>query len=242
MAKRGRPLSPCPDVAKLRELIEAKELATTIGRYFGRSPKTLYKWVEKYGLPKIYREPKLPPKWGRGTGSIYTSQGRVWQSLNTPEKLAAMFTADRLELFWLKVRKAGAGDCWLWTGSIGSARGYGQITLPGGLSTSAHRVSWMIHNGVIPADMHVLHNCDVRICVNPAHLRLGTNEENMADRDRKGRMPHGERCAAAKLTPDQVREIRASTEPVKVLAERYGIHSAHVSKVRLGRKWQHLSH
>lgn len=211
-----------------------------LARHYDVEPPTIYRWAREQGLT-IFKRPKLPPKWGRGRGSIYTSQGRSWQSLNTPEKLAAIFTADRLEAFWSRVRKRGADDCWLWTGSLNPSRGYGSTGLPGGITIAAHRVSWLIHNGVIPADVHVLHTCDVRICVNPAHLWLGTNTENMADRDRKERMPHGERCGAAKLTPDQVREIRSSTDSTKVLGARYGIHPSHVSKVRLGRKWQHLN-
>lgn len=241
MAKRGRKAYLfCPDVTEFRRLVEANTIASELQRHYRIGIKTLYRWAREHGAT-IYKKPKLPPKWGRGRGSIYPSQGRVWQALNTPEKLAAMFTTDRLAIFWEKVRKAGPDDCWLWTGTISSSRGYGAITLPGQLNTAAHRVSWMIHHGVIPGDLHVLHKCDVRICVNPNHLKLGTNADNMADRDSKERMPHGEKCGAAKLTSEQAREIRASTEPAKILAARYDIHPAHVSKIRLRRKWQHLN-
>jgi hypothetical protein len=113
--------------------------------------------------------------------------------------------------------------------------------LPGGIVTAAHRISWMIHNGVIPADVHVLHNCDVRICVNPKHLWLGTNAENMADRDSKERMPHGERSASAKLTAEDVRYIRSSDESITVLAKRYGVHYTTALNARNGKKWRHLN-
>lgn len=94
--------------------------------------------------------------------------------------------ADR---FWSKVRK---GDgCWLWT-SNAHHNGYGQIALSRNGATRqrwawAHRVAWELTNGPIPAGQLVLHRCDTPLCVNPAHLFLGTHLENIADSVRKGR-------------------------------------------------------
>lgn len=77
-------------------------------------------------------------------------------------------------------------SCWLWTGYI-SNNGYGQSHFNGKFS-SAHRTSWMIYNGKIPKGLQVNHKCDVRNCVRPDHLFLGTQKDNMQDASRKGRM------------------------------------------------------
>lgn len=87
------------------------------------------------------------------------------------------------------MQKAGADECWLWTGGK-QGKGYGQFFLPGGKPIGAHRYSWMLHNGAeIPPGMHVMHSCDNPPCVNPAHLRVGTNRENLQDCAAKGRNP-----------------------------------------------------
>ena len=95
--------------------------------------------------------------------------------------------------FWAKVDKDGPvpehlpelGHCWVWTACKDGA-GYGRFRWRG--LNRAHRASWVIHNGSLCADRpHVLHYCDNPSCVNPAHLWVGTNDDNVADRQRKGR-------------------------------------------------------
>lgn len=75
--------------------------------------------------------------------------------------------------------------CWLWLLSL-NRDGYGQCAI-GTKSINAHRLSWMAFRGPIPPRMMVLHSCDVRSCVNPDHLWLGTNADNMRDCFAKGR-------------------------------------------------------
>lgn len=92
---------------------------------------------------------------------------------------------DHARLFWAKVQKTDT--CWLWTGGIDRRIGYGQVSLFG-RSVKAHRYAWVLHRGPIPDGLFVCHTCDVRHCVNPAHLWLGTNLENMRDAQAKGRL------------------------------------------------------
>lgn len=96
------------------------------------------------------------------------------------------------EKFWSRVDKRGPDECWPWTGGR-NTDGYGKAPRATGSRpigrgyTAAHRVSWAIHFGPVPDGLWVLHHCDNPPCVNPAHLWLGTNLDNIRDRDAKGR-------------------------------------------------------
>lgn len=93
------------------------------------------------------------------------------------------------ELFWPKVAKRGAGECWLWTGAI--VRGYGQLWI-GGRHAYAHRVSLEFRLGrSLAKRMFACHHCDTPACVNPAHLYEGTNSDNMRDASVRGRRYSG---------------------------------------------------
>lgn len=100
--------------------------------------------------------------------------------------------------FWAGVQQAGA--CWLHTGPL-DRDGYARFALtvqprpatgPKQIHFRAHRFAWLVTHGD-PGDLVVCHHCDVRTCVNPVHLWLGTHAENIADRDRKGRQVKGTR-------------------------------------------------
>lgn len=151
----------------------------------------------------------------------------------TPEDIASLSRR-----FWKKVRKTDG--CWVWTASIGS-HGYGQIRLtsvqgPLGAGTS-HRVSWFLHYGVIPNDLHICHRCDNRMCVRPDHLFLGTHHDNMLDKQSKGRCRTNPRKGCnnpgAKFTPDQIAYIRLECKPgmFKAFARRYGVDPATISNI-----------
>ncbi len=142
------------------------------------------------------------------------------------------------ERFWRRVEK-GEG-CWEWTGRV-DRHGYGK-GIDSGTSTLAHRVSWEMHNGPIPAGMCVCHRCDNRRCVHPDHLFLGTNADNIRDRDAKGRGATGERQGLAKLTAAKVVEIRhryAAGESQASLARVFGVAQSNIGAVVTGRTWKH---
>lgn len=80
-------------------------------------------------------------------------------------------------------------ECWIYTGAKGS-QGYGKLS-HNGKAMDAHRVSWLVHNGDIPVGIVVMHICDVKACVNPTHLKLGTQADNIKDMHTKRRHAHG---------------------------------------------------
>ena len=125
--------------------------------------------------------------------------------------------------------------CWLWTDSLYTT-GYGKLR-DGKKIRRAHRVSWEQTYGPIPDGLLVLHRCDTRSCVNPAHLWLGTNQDNLSDAARKGRMTRGVHNNFTRLTEDQVLAIRRSSETLSVLSARYGVGRSTVQDVRRGRTW-----
>ena len=113
--------------------------------------------------------------------------------------------------------------------------GYGHMSWAGRRSR-AHRISWEIANGAVADGMHVLHRCDNPACVNPAHLFLGSNADNVADREQKKRGVVQRKTH--KLNEASARAIRSSMEPTRVLAERYGVHRTMVQGIRSGKMWQ----
>ena len=152
------------------------------------------------------------------------------------------------ERFWAKVERSAG--CWRWNGSH-VHNGYGQIlgTVGGKrIPLRAHRVSWELHFGPIPDGSMVLHRCDVRDCVNPSHLFLGTASDNTRDMVSKGRQfvpaPRlGRDHWASKLTEYAVSDIRmrhARGETIVALAREYGVDRGTVRGIVIGRTWKHV--
>jgi hypothetical protein len=143
--------------------------------------------------------------------------------------------------FWRRVEKSEA--CWRWTGPVRGNNGYGAFHYLG-RPISAHQFSWALHCGPVPAGLCVLHRCDNPVCVNPAHLFLGTHADNMADRDAKGRLAHGERVGCSKLTDALVREmrrLRADGATETELALRFNVARSTAHRVVTGELWPHVA-
>jgi hypothetical protein len=147
-------------------------------------------------------------------------------------------TAARFEAKTIPEPNSG---CWLWTGFT-NQDGYGWFN-PAGKPMGAHRVAWMLYRGD-PGDMTVCHKCDTPSCVNPDHLWLGTQGDNIRDCFSKGRgnpgRLRGEQHGTAKLTARQVAEIRAAPHYYGVnrdLAARFDVNAQYISRIRCGRGW-----
>jgi hypothetical protein len=121
-------------------------------------------------------------------------------------------TESFIRRFWAHVKVGNPDECWNWTGHIGKGR-YGHIRKYGrnGQMIVASRASWVINFGEIPEGLEVLHKCDNTRCVNPGHLFLGTQLDNVQDMIAKGRdnKARGDRNPNAKLNIESVKTIRA---------------------------------
>jgi len=148
-----------------------------------------------------------------------------------PQQWTKMTDAERLANFLDRVDRSGDPEgCWLWQGVI-ARTGYGQVW-NGKRMVATHRFSYSQLVGPITGDLMVLHRCDVRLCVNPAHLWLGTQADNMADCSAKGRSPVGTRHPRAHPTATvaAIRAAVASGESQYSVAARFGVSSSTVNR------------
>jgi len=145
------------------------------------------------------------------------------------------------QLFNRHCIKGSIEECWPW-GAYISTTGYGQTKVGGRASKliQAHRLSWIVHFGEIPNGLHVLHKCDNRPCVNPNHLFLGTNQDNIADRVAKGRSqrwiataPREKHPSTKILKTDLDEMIRLRNNKIKVvtIAKQFNICKEHCSRL-----------
>lgn len=137
-------------------------------------------------------------------------------------------------------------SCWIFSGwrlpngyghMVGTGRGSGTLL--------AHRAAWIAFNGPIPEGMWVLHKCDVRACINPDHLFLGTAQDNSDDMKRKGRHRAisypGEKNPHSKLTEEQARIIKSGTKSIRQYAREFGVGVSTVQQCKSGLTWKHVS-
>ena len=141
---------------------------------------------------------------------------------------------------WEKVNKTKT--CWLWTAS--TKNGYGVIGDTGEiLNRYAHRYSWELHNNKkIPNGLCALHRCDIRSCVNPKHLFLGTKKDNIHDCLKKGRFTIGEKHPSTSLTNEKVIAIRKNILNLTHhdLSIEYGVSRVTITNILNRNSWKHL--
>ena len=174
-----------------------------------------------------------------------------WKRHGNPLALetAESIRGNPVATFWLHVTKAGPvpqacpelGPFWMWTSN--KTGGYGHLSW-GGKMRYTHVISWFLATGQWPGELDTLHRCDTPACVNPAHLYLGTHQDNMADRNAKGRQARGERHRDAKLTGEHVAEIRRAYVKgivgVPRLAKRYGVSQRAIRQIIHRQTWRHV--
>lgn len=154
------------------------------------------------------------------------------------EYTALALRIRKLQISNLKLNTVeDANGCWIWQYAK-IPGGYG-LTWMNGKKIMTHRCSWELHNGEIPDGLCVCHHCDVPSCVNPAHLFVGTTQDNVNDKMTKGRQARGEN-SNNKLTEADVIEIRKSNDDYKVLAEKYGVVPRQIWSIKTNRSWTYL--
>ena len=143
--------------------------------------------------------------------------------------------SEKIERNITRIPESG---CWIWMSTIEKS-GYGRVC-SGKKPFYAHRVSYEQKHGPIPSGMMALHHCDVRCCVNPDHIFVGTQQNNMTDKVSKNRQARGIKHGNAKLTEDQVREIKSSSETSIKLAAKFNYSSSMIRAIKNGYSWKHL--
>lgn len=152
-----------------------------------------------------------------------------------------------MKRFWELVDRRGDDECWEWKGGIdpptsGHAKGYGYFAGFARLKVGAHRFAYELAVGKIPPNRVIRHTCDNPPCCNPAHLVVGTQADNMGDRQAAGRYARGSSHHASRLTEEAVSEIRrryVAGEKQVALAAEFGVGQQTISRVVNGKGWAH---
>lgn len=146
--------------------------------------------------------------------------------------------AIRIERDSIPVTECG---CWLWLLKVNKKTGYGSIDV-GKRTRLAHRVSYEAFRGPIPNGMLVCHQCDVRCCVNPDHLFLGTHNDNLIDMHTKGRNAdlRGANNGNARFSEADIVDMRTSSLTTAALAQKYNSSFQTIWGIRAGVSWKHV--
>lgn len=162
-----------------------------------------------------------------------------------------MFSSTAHQRFWKYLDRRGDDECWAWK-SAHSTHGYGILSDTRLTCLYAHRLAYQLLVGPIPDDLHVLHTCDNRGCLNPKHLFLGTQVDNNKDRHMKGRssrgealslLSRGERNGWSKLTDVEVTSIRSDAArgvSIQAQMQKYNLSHGCIWGIRKYKSWKHL--
>ena len=167
----------------------------------------------------------------------------AWVKMAALRKRSSL-PAGQVERFLEKIEKTDS--CWLWTGKPAPGVGYGRFKIKA-VTHYAHRLAYDYFVGPIPEDdsyhgICVCHKCDVRLCVNPEHLFLGTAQDNMLDKMSKDRhrCPAGEMHGRATLTwgeVSEIRKLRLQGVLLREISARFGVSPPTISMICNGRLW-----
>jgi 5-methylcytosine-specific restriction endonuclease McrA len=161
-----------------------------------------------------------------------------WKKHGDPKKAEIFFGKGKTpeEKFWSKVKKTE--KCWEWKGRLSNGYGYFKYK---GKRYQAHRLSFYLTHGYL-SDLMVLHSCDNSDCVRPEHLKEGTHEKNMRDKIKRNRQAKGASHGMAKLTENDVIEIREMTNqkiPYKIIGKKFKISRETIGKIKSGKSWNY---
>lgn len=204
-----------------------RKVKNRTGKTFGRFTAISFRRGKYSGKPCIF--------WVCLCNCGFLFETRAGQLISGKLKFCpnCSFIKNRKRSFWNRVAIGSDSDCWLWLGDL-SEWGYGVFSV-NHVGRGAHRVAYEYANGPIPEGMKVCHRCDVPPCVNPAHLFLGTHQDNMDDKVSKGRQPtRFTGSVRAKLIGENYNlfsaRILAGEKPFRI-AKEFGIHYSTACKI-----------
>mgnify|MGYP001558509445 FL=1 len=143
-----------------------------------------------------------------------------------------------LKRFYEKCIPEPNTGCWLWLGTLHMG-GYGELSVSGKVRR-AHDYSYETFVEPVPFNLCVLHTCDMRCCVNPEHLYVGTKQNNADDCNKRNRRPRGIGHGMTTLTEAQVRAIRVDPRKQKQIAADYGVGQMTISNIKRRATWGHV--
>jgi hypothetical protein len=171
--------------------------------------------------------------------TMHPNKGKIQSKEHVMKRMAAFGVHHTLDKRFARLTDRSTG-CWIWKGKEISNTGRPRIEIKGKRVT-AYRAAYEFFIAPIPPGLSVLHRCDNGMCVNPEHLFLGTQADNIADAVAKRRNPVGIEHGMAKLSVEDVKRIRASSLSNKTLAMIFNVHRGHIKNLRRTKRlWQHI--
>ncbi len=150
-------------------------------------------------------------------------------------------TTGTLEQFEKRYIPEPMSGCWIWLAGFNPSNGYGRFYTGPNKCVYAHKFSFQTFKGSIPRGHMLRHTCDVKLCVNPDHIITGTAVDNAQDAVERGLYKIGKDHWAARLSESDVLFIFNSKTPNKQLALQFGVARAHISRIKTGGSWRHIT-